>query len=128
MKNFIRGIVLGLAVGIALFWYEGLSDYFPAIVATIILIGVLIPLESQERRMAQLFETMQKIQNRLDSLQEPSPETKEPFPDQEEKRHAFIPTIQSDMSATSPVPQKRRTVDRSLEDVAKKLSSMQGKK
>lgn len=125
MKNFIRGTLLGLAVGMALFWYGGVFEYFPAIVATMILIGVLIPLEHQERRMDQIAKTLQEIRDGLDALNKPSEATPVVVPKQA-KGSAFIPTIQSDTSASSPVPQKKRTVDRSMEDVAKKLSSMQG--
>lgn len=136
MKNFIRGILLGLMAGVALFWYEGISDYFPAILAAILLVGVLIPLESQERRMAALLQAMtevrqgmEEIQRRLDAPQPvelagsqavavAKPES-EPTP--------FIPTMQVDTSTSTSAPQKKRTVDRSVGDVAKKLSSMQGR-
>lgn len=116
--------MLGLAIGVALFWYGGVSNYFPAIVATMILIGVLIPLENQERRLIQLFKAVQGIQNHLDNAAKTSPKAPVIVPGPE--KHAFIPTIQSDTAASSPVPQKKRTIDQSLEDVAKKLSSMQG--
>lgn len=130
MKNFIRGTLLGSALGITLFWYGGASDYFPAIVAIVILIGVLIPLESQERHMLQLIETVQEVRDRLDRLDhlgDGAPFVSDGKISSMEGPYTFIPTIRSEMSSSRPaVPQEKRTVDRSLEDVAKKLSSMQG--
>ena len=125
MNNFIRGTVLGLAVGMALFWYGGISDYFPAIVATMIFIGVLIPMENQEKQMTQLLVTVREIRDRLESL-EKSAATQPVIVVKREEEHAFIPTFQPDMSTSNTSSQKKRTVDRSLEDVAKKLSSMPG--
>lgn len=136
MNNFIRGTLLGLVAGISLFWYEGISDYFPAILAAILFVGILIPLESQERRMAELLKTMKEmvattreIQRRLDeskavvgvATNQPVSSVSKP----EVEPTPFIPTMQHDTSANTPTSQKKRTVDRSLDDVAKKLSSMQ---
>ncbi|MEO5339316.1 MAG: hypothetical protein H7837_02190 [Magnetococcus sp. MYC-9] len=131
MKNFIRGALLGSMTGVLLFWYAGIGDHFPAIVAIIIFVGILIPLESQERRMEQVLRTVEEIQRRLEI-----PETAGAAPlaaassidvvDAEEEP-TFIPSMQADASTGRPAPQKKRTVDRSLGDVAKKLSSMQGK-
>lgn len=126
MKNFIRGTVLGLAVGASVVWYQGMPNYFPALVAAVILIGILIPLESQEKRLIQLLRMVEEVRDRLDEPHfPPAPEThgtRHP----RETEQAFIPTIQSDTLHQNPSSQKKRTVDRSLEDVAKKLSSIQG--
>lgn len=139
MKNFIRGSVLGAVVGVALFWYGGMMDYFPAIVATIILTGVLIPLESQERRLVLLLGMVEEIQRRLEQQQypprlppqqedwggvpPPAPRASVPQPEEEP---AFIPALPSETASSTPTRQRKRTVDRSVGDVAKKLSSMQG--
>lgn len=134
MNNFIRGTLLGLVAGISLFWYEGISDYFPAILAAILFVGILIPLESQERRMAEMLKrmtemlaSMQEIQRRLDAPQAVGVATGQPasISKPEVEPTPFIPTMQHDTSANTPTSQKKRTVDRSLDDVAKKLSSMQ---
>lgn len=117
---------MGLTVGVALLWYGSVSEYFPAVVAIMIFIGVLIPLENQEKQMAQLLDTVHDIRNRMNSLENIPSAPSVPVPKQEE-RQAFIPTIQSETSSSNPAPQKKRTVDRSMEDVAKKLSSMQGR-
>ena len=129
MKNFIRGTVLGLAVGGALFWYGGVPDYFPAVVAAMILIGVLLPLESQEKRLDQLLEMVTEIRDQLEDMEPPvvlPPSAMSMQAQPQQRGHTFIPTIQADTLANHPVPQKKQTVDRSLQDVAKKLSSMQG--
>lgn len=124
MKNFIRGVVLGSAVGVALFWYGGLPNYFPAVVAVVILIGVLIPLESQDRRMEQLLQATKEIQERLDEMEELIPSVGRGF--KTDDQMPFIPSIQVDDSR-NPSLQKKRTVGRSLDEVAKKLASMQGR-
>ena len=127
MKNFIRGSLLGSVAGVALFWYGGIMDYFPAIVVTTIFVGILIPMESQERRMLQILARLDEIQYRLEHPEaEALPSTLHASPVKSEGEQPFIPTMQADTSASSPTSQKKRTVDRSLEDVAKKLSSMQG--
>ncbi len=130
--------MLGSVVGVALFWYGGIMDYFPGIVAVIILVGILIPLESQERRMEQMVGMLAGIQHRLDlqrQQQQHRQQQAEPvvpvaaqadaYPRAEEEP-TFIPTIQTDNASSSPTRQRKRTVDRSVGDVAKKLSSMQG--
>ncbi|MBF0584371.1 MAG: hypothetical protein HQL80_09070 [Magnetococcales bacterium] len=136
MKNFIRGILLGLMAGVALFWYEGISDYFPAILAAILLVGVLIPLESQERRMAALLQAMTEVRQGMEEIQRrlDAPQPVELAGNQavavakpESEPTPFIPTMQVDTSTSTSAPQKKRTVDRSVGDVAKKLSSMQGR-
>ncbi|MEO5362970.1 MAG: hypothetical protein H7838_05030 [Magnetococcus sp. DMHC-8] len=126
MKNFIRGAVLGGMLGMALLWYGGMADYFPAIVALIILVGVLIPLESQERRLERVLTIVEGLQNRLEQSEGVSPSIRELHDARMEEGPAFIPSIQTETQTGSPTRQKKRTVDRSLEDVARKLSSMQG--
>ncbi|MEO5351198.1 MAG: hypothetical protein H7836_16375 [Magnetococcus sp. YQC-3] len=143
MKNFIRGLMLGSVIGVALFWYGGIMDYFPGIVAAIILVGILIPLESQERRMEQMVGMLAGIQHRLDLQRQQQQYQQQQRQQQaelvvavaaqadaharaEEEPSTFIPTIQTDNATSSPTRQRKRTVDRSVGDVAKKLSSMQG--
>ncbi|MBF0161281.1 MAG: hypothetical protein HQL88_03245 [Magnetococcales bacterium] len=128
MKNFIRGTLLGSVAGVALFWYGGITDYLPAIVVVTVFVGILIPLESQERQMLRIVARLDEIQRRLEQpvVDEPSFPPLRSATAKPEEPHTFIPTMQSDTAASTPSSHKKRTVDRSLEDVAKKLSSMQG--
>jgi len=108
MKNLVRGILLGVALGATLYWYAG-SGYFPAVLAVVALVAILIPMEQQEQRLGQIEAGIQQLQKRFDELEAgdlvlPQPQTVE----------------------SKPMSQQKRTLDRSLEDMAKKLSAIQG--
>ncbi len=130
MKNLIRGVLLGVALGATLYWYAG-SGFFPAVLAVVALVAVLIPMEQQEQRLGQIEAGIQLLQKRFDQLETgdliAAPSRGEKAPDKvDPETETFIPTIQSHLAEAKPMSQKKRTVDRSLEDMAKKLAAIQG--
>ena len=130
MKNLVRGILLGVALGATLYWYAG-SGYFPAVLAVVALVAILIPMEQQEQRLGQIEAGIQQLQKRFDELEAgdlvlPQPQTTLAEAEVDSKTNTFIPSIQPQTVESKPMSQQKRTLDRSLEDMAKKLSAIQG--
>ncbi|MBF0181593.1 MAG: hypothetical protein HQM03_16345 [Magnetococcales bacterium] len=134
MINLARGIVVGVVLGFALFHPHGWSrEVYLAALALVVVVGILIPLESQDRRLDGIAGDVRTILARLEQFEsvpvEPVEEA-EPPPFQPGKRpgaeEPFIPAIQSGAGESRTVmAHGRRTVECSVEDVAKKLASMQ---
>lgn len=145
MIKLLRGILVGLGLGFALFYTTGLSsEIYQASLALLVLGGVLIPLESQERRMEKLLtmsrgveERLKKVEGRLEKLEttietrlDEDDEEEEPTPRFEIREspepERYIPAYGAGLAENRAVmPHGRRTVECSVEDVARKLASMQ---
>ncbi|MEO5345091.1 MAG: hypothetical protein H7834_01780 [Magnetococcus sp. YQC-9] len=150
MIKLLRGILVGLGLGFALFYTTGLSqEIYQASLALLILVGVLIPLEGQDRRQEKLAaatrgieERLKKIENRLGKLEHAIKRQREDVDEGEEEEEEILSTrfpIHEHPEPESYIPaygaglaenravmaHGRRTVERSVEDVARKLSSMQ---
>lgn len=126
MKQFTWGALLGLVFGAVMFWFEGSSHYFPALLAAMVLIAILIPLEKQEKNQQKLLNAIQELSNRLDGVG--ATQTGRPVNTPAPQEKTFMPAIQSHApSSAKPISQGKRTVDRSLKDVAQKLASIQGR-
>ncbi|GAB0057044.1 hypothetical protein SIID45300_01364 [Candidatus Magnetaquicoccaceae bacterium FCR-1] len=144
MIKLLRGILVGLGLGFALFYTTGLSsEIYQASLALLVLVGVLIPLESQERRMEKLIamsrgveERLKKVEGRLEKLETTietrldEEEEEEPTPRFEIREspepERYIPAYGAGLAENRAVmPHGRRTVECSVEDVARKLASMQ---
>ncbi|MBF0212405.1 MAG: hypothetical protein HQM00_02435 [Magnetococcales bacterium] len=145
MIKILRGLIVGLGLGFALFYTSGLTqEIYMASLALLVLVGLLIPLEQQDRRLEQLLSLNREIDTRLQHLEarieniktlieeneEEDEDEDEPAPrfeirdDPEQDR--YFPAIQSGLGEGRTVmAQGRRTVERSVEDVARKLASMQ---
>ncbi|MBF0417137.1 MAG: hypothetical protein HQL86_02685 [Magnetococcales bacterium] len=144
MIKMLRGILVGLGLGFALFYTTGLSsEIYQASLALLVLVGVLIPLEGQERRLEKLLtltrgveERLKKVEHRLDKL-ETTLESHAEEEDEEESAPRFeirehpeperyIPAYGAGLAENRAVmAHGKRTVERSVEDVARKLASMQ---
>ncbi|MBF0126929.1 MAG: hypothetical protein HQM02_06925 [Magnetococcales bacterium] len=142
MIKLLRGILVGGGLGYALFYASGSSQLiYLTSLALLVLVGVLIPLEEHSRHQETLSQELQEIKRRLDQLassgsirtgeaepedgEEERPASPQPFKPSAEQEH-YIPAIQASASEGRTVmAHGRRTVERSVEDVAKKLSSMQ---
>ncbi|MBF0427826.1 MAG: hypothetical protein HQL94_02790 [Magnetococcales bacterium] len=135
MIKFLRGLLVGLGFGGALFYSSMLSgELYLASLALMVLMGVLIPLEQQDRRMELLLSAVRSLEERVETLKL-RPQEEEEEEEEEEFSHGlfmaendqdrFMPAIQSNVEGRTVMAQGRRTVERSVEDVARKLSSMQ---
>ncbi|MBF0190118.1 MAG: hypothetical protein HQL99_03090 [Magnetococcales bacterium] len=150
MIKVVRGLVVGLGLGFALFYASGQAqEIYLASLALLVLVGLLIPLEQQERQLEQqgrqleqlLFLTravdgrLQNLEERIEALkvmieEEDDDEEDEPAPRFEirddPERDRYFPAIQSSLpEGRTVMGHGRRTVERSVEDVARKLASMQ---
>ncbi|MEO5332218.1 MAG: hypothetical protein H7839_09355 [Magnetococcus sp. YQC-5] len=132
MIQLLAGILVGAGLGFALFHAHSQSnEIYLASLALMILLGMLIPLEQLGRRMDELLVTLQGIKTRMDQLEIDAEETRdeeimEKFPHFAEKEQEhYIPAIQANSEGRTVMAHGRRTVERSVEDLAKKLSSMQ---
>lgn len=139
MIKLLRGILVGSGLGFALYYTTTQSnEIYLASLALMVLVGILIPLEQQDRRMDKLQADVRDLGIRFDRLVEsvaglrletvPSMQTPESIAStrNEPEEDQFMPVIQTNAQEERTVKAHgRRTVERSVEDVAKKLSSMQ---
>ncbi|MBF0271505.1 MAG: hypothetical protein HQL98_05420 [Magnetococcales bacterium] len=152
MIKVVRGLLVGLGLGFALLYASDQSlQIYLASLALMVLVGLLIPLEQQERQLGrqddkleQLLAMTRAIDGRLHTLEErvealkilveadaeDDEEEDEPAPRFEirddPERDRYFPAIQSSLpESRSVMGHGRRTVERSVEDVARKLASMQ---
>ncbi|MBF0127698.1 MAG: hypothetical protein HQM02_10865 [Magnetococcales bacterium] len=145
MIKWLRGLLVGLGLGFALFYSSGqASEVYQGALALMVLAGVLIPLEQQDRRMDRLFHVMKEVDVRMKGLEErvdilktlieerleeveEEDEDDDPVPRFEvHEDPRYLPAVQPGIHAGRPVmAQGHRTVERSVEDVARKLASMQ---
>ncbi|MBF0628440.1 MAG: hypothetical protein HQL91_09475 [Magnetococcales bacterium] len=142
MIRLLRGLLVGSGLGFALFYASGQAmEIYLAALALMVLAGVLIPLEQQDRRLERLLALMQEVDGRLKTLEErvttlqlkaaeeddDEDEEEEPAPRFEIREDPrYIPVVQPGLNeGRSVMAQGRRTVERSVEDVARKLASMQ---
>ncbi|MBF0159805.1 MAG: hypothetical protein HQL58_09790 [Magnetococcales bacterium] len=164
MRNFVWGILLGVATGVAVLYYGGIPHYLPGLMALLLLIGVLMTIEKIETRVNELTRINRELRDvrdmvntvvrevrevkgmvaNLEAVEEAAPsQATSQAPGQDggeeesfalrdageviaEESHAFIPQIQVDAaSGTRPAVQKQTLENRSIEDVARKLASIQ---
>ncbi|NGZ06138.1 MAG: hypothetical protein G8237_07265 [Magnetococcales bacterium] len=143
MIKWLRGLLVGLGLGFALFYASGqASEVYHGALALMVLAGVLIPLEQQDRRLDRLYTMMKEIdqqmkrldqqltslQTRLETpVEEEDEEDEEPVPRFEIREDPrFLPAVQPGINEGRPgMAHERRTVERSVEDLARKLASMQ---
>ncbi|MBF0295054.1 MAG: hypothetical protein HQL96_07670 [Magnetococcales bacterium] len=136
MINLARGIVVGVMLGFALFHPHSWSrEVYLAALALVVVVGILIPLEAQDRRLDGIAEDVRAILARLERMESlpvesVAEEMEQPAPFQPGRspgaEEPFIPAIQSGGGEGRTVmAHGHRTVERSVEDVARKLASMQ---
>lgn len=132
MIKLLAGILVGAGLGFALFYANSQSnEIYLASLALMVLLGILIPLEQLGRRMDELLVTLQGIKTRMDQLEIDAEDAREEeimgtiphFAEKEQER--YIPAIQANSEGRTVMAHGRRTVERSVEDLAKKLASMQ---
>ncbi|MBF0308338.1 MAG: hypothetical protein HQL56_02255 [Magnetococcales bacterium] len=148
MRNILRGSVLGVLAGMAVTWQtQGISEFFPVAMATIILVGILLAMENLDHRMTVIQEGMGRIEKQLQSLDARLAETPAALPvvglgvsqpppanseadeeeedEDEEFEKTFIPGIAINAMPAKPISQRREMTGDSLEEVARKLAAMQ---
>ncbi len=135
MIKLLRGIFVGSGLGFALFYTSSLSnEVYLAALALTVLVGILIPLEQQDHRLEKLQASLNDLGLRLDRMAESMAYAREEedqpihYPDtlSGKEPDTYMPAIQANASEGRTVmAHGRRTVERSVEDMAKKLASIQ---